>query len=310
MHTLLVSALNKACSTVRAVSSPILHSYERVWSVVVTLFLFTKSDLKTILGPITIFAIASAPLQSLSKLLWSMLWIWIHLLHFDVSNQTICPEEDRINKAFRPIPAGRITLYQAKLLRWSLIPICFGISVLSSLQCLYASMSLVLFTTLHNECGGGSGHWIIRNTLNAVGFASFEWGATLIAGQDPTRIDKVALSGILLTMCIIGTTVHAQDFKDVNGDKEAGRHTLPMLFPEGSRFTLMILLAVYSFMLPVVWSLDIATASSFGILGVLTGYRFMFKRSCRADQVSYYLYNIWAAAAISMPGYWNLVASR
>lgn len=127
-------------------------------------------------------AIASAPLASVTHLLSTMFWIWIHLLQFDISNQTLDPEEDKRNKPDRPLPAGRITLKNAVILRWVLVPICFSISLAMSVECLYASVCLVALTMIYNELGAHSNHWVIRNIMNAVGLGSFGWGASLIAG--------------------------------------------------------------------------------------------------------------------------------
>ena len=32
----------------------------------------------------------------------------------------------------------------------------------------------------YNDCGGATGHWLVRNGLNAIGYALAEAGATLV----------------------------------------------------------------------------------------------------------------------------------
>src|ERR1700734_2784258 len=111
-----------------------------------TLFLFTKSDIKTTVIPVvgyiciflthpaadgypqSVFAAAAAPLASFDRLPHVIFWVWLHLLQFDVSNQYLDPTEDTLNKPFRPIPSGRVTLRQAQILRWALVPICMALS--------------------------------------------------------------------------------------------------------------------------------------------------------------------------------------
>lgn len=109
-------------------------------------------------------------------------WVWLHLLHFDVSNQTMDPDEDEKNKSDRPLPAKRISLANAIRLRWLLVPACFALSAMYSAATLYASVTLAALTVLYNELGAHKRHWVIRNVVNALGFAMFETGATLVAG--------------------------------------------------------------------------------------------------------------------------------
>lgn len=130
----------------------------------------------------TFLAAASAPLAGTGRLLHVILWVWFHILQFDVANQIINPEEDALNKKDRPLPSKRITLNQAFWLRWALIPVCFGFSALYSTQALYASVVVNALTILYNECAAHSGHWIVRNGVCAITLASFEVGATLLAG--------------------------------------------------------------------------------------------------------------------------------
>lgn len=92
-------------------------------------------------------------------------------------------EEDRQNKSDRPLPAGRISLRDALILRWVLVPVCWVYSVYYSLETFYASLALSALTFLYDEMGAHASHWAIRNIVNACGFASFEAGATLIASM-------------------------------------------------------------------------------------------------------------------------------
>ena len=129
------------------------------------------------------FAYVAAPVKDLESALQASFWVWLHILQFDVSNQTVSPEEDARNKTDRPLPAGRITLRNALIFRWLLVPICFLWSVTYSLQVLYASVAIVFFTIVYDEFRFHAGNFVTRNLLNALGITSFEWGATLVAGR-------------------------------------------------------------------------------------------------------------------------------
>lgn len=110
----------------------------------------------------------------------AIFWLWLHLLQFDVSNQSLSPEEDEQNKRWRPLPSKRLSVRQARVLRWLLVPICLIVSARYSLQIFGASLSLITFTLIYNELAGHS-HWFVRNVVNACGAASFEVGTTLLA---------------------------------------------------------------------------------------------------------------------------------
>jgi UbiA prenyltransferase family len=166
-----------------------------------TLFLFTKSDIKTTLLPVvcnvscflspiyntatlqTIFSVATAPLQDRSHLPQLMLWVWLHLLQFDLANQSLSPNEDVVNKPDRPIPSGRLTVEQARTLRWVCLIPCVVYSACFSTAVMQASATISFFSYAYNELGFDC-HWFGRYVLNGAGLACFETGATLIAGEN------------------------------------------------------------------------------------------------------------------------------
>lgn len=127
----------------------------------------------------------AAPVWSLRNFVDEFFWIWLHLLAFTISNQS-CSQtaviEDATNKPDRPIPSGRLSLFQARVLRWSLVPVCLLVSYQVSTSVLAASAAVIAITAWYNELGGSGNHWIIRNLLNGIGFGAFISGATLLAG--------------------------------------------------------------------------------------------------------------------------------
>src|SRR5882724_1178786 len=130
----------------------------------------------------TVFAAIMAPLSSFSRLPQLLFWIWLHLLQFCASNQTISPEEDAVNKPWRPIPAGRLSVPQAHTFRCLLVPACLAVSAYRGV--LPASILLCLTTAAYNDLGFHQ-HVVLRNACNALGYASFELGATQLAGPSP-----------------------------------------------------------------------------------------------------------------------------
>ncbi|KAI0043716.1 hypothetical protein FA95DRAFT_1498188 [Auriscalpium vulgare] len=273
---------------------------------IVTGFLFTKSDIKTTLIPVTFFAVASATDFELSRLVHVMAWIWLHLLQFDVSNQTLSEDEDGMNKTDRPLPSGRMTLRSALILRWLLVPVCWIYSAFYSVEVVYASIALVALTVIYDEMGAHAGHYIVRNLVNAGGFASFEAGSTLIAGSDRHSLDGVGILAIAISAGIFATTIQAQDFKDRDGDGAIGRQTIPLVLPSIARYTVIIPLLLWSTGLSVLWRLDAVAGCTFVALATFVGVRFLGHTSIPEDQVSFYWYNVWLSAAHSLPGYYRL----
>ena len=108
----------------------------------------------------------------------SALWTWLYLLQFCVSNQSLSPDEDALNKPWRPIPAGRISVRQATTLRWTLLPLCLFLSFAYGI--LAVGAVLMIGILLHNELRLDS-HWFTRNVLNAIGYATFDAGAMTVA---------------------------------------------------------------------------------------------------------------------------------
>lgn len=131
----------------------------------------------------TCFGVAAAPDPQLANAVHAAVWLWMHILQVDVSNQTSSPEEDKQNKPYRPLPAGRITLRDAIILRWALVPVCCLCSLWYSREVFCASVIFSALVILYNEVGGHSSHWTVRNGLNALGYAAFETGTTLVASM-------------------------------------------------------------------------------------------------------------------------------
>ncbi|KAH9889261.1 UbiA prenyltransferase family-domain-containing protein [Cubamyces lactineus] len=268
-----------------------------------TLFLFTKSDIKTTVFPVTSLAIASAPIDNILRLPHVVFWVWTHVLQFDLSNQTVDPQEDALNKRERPIPAQRITLASARLLRWLVVPVCWRLSALYSVQTVYASIANIALTIIYDDLGAASGHWAVRNVVNGLGFSSFEVGATLIAGSDPRRLDSIAMCSILASVGIFVTTIHAQDFKDVEGDRAVGRRTIPIVFGDAAKYTVLFPLLAWSLGLSVFWGLEYITAAAFTALATYVGALYLRAKTVREYQVAFYWYNVWLTSAHALPAY-------
>ncbi|KAI5825149.1 hypothetical protein K523DRAFT_313968 [Schizophyllum commune Tattone D] len=264
-----------------------------------TLFLFTYTDYKTILLPVTVFASVATPSRSVRGLVLAILWTWLHQLHIDVSNQYTSLEEDRLNKPWRPLPSRRITEGQAKTLRWSLVPLTVGFSVIGGPNAVAASLWLATAFLIY-ESNAVAGHWFGKNIMNSLGYLGFEYGATsLLAGGKP-----LSSSTALLLLCsglVILTTVHAQDFADIEGDRALGRMTLPIRFPGLSRAGVYIGVPLWSFFLAYAWGMLRWYRVAFQVLGLVVAWRYYAFQTVEGDRRSYVLYNVWLFGVHLLP---------
>lgn len=134
------------------------HAYS-VW-------LFTQSDLKTIVIPKTVFGTLSAlafpvfEINSIrtpttSELLWRIpltaFWVWIILLPFVIDNQRLALsiEEDKVNKPWRAIASGRLDKSYAKILMlWLYVATIIISSLIGGLPHAFLGILLGIFSTL------------------------------------------------------------------------------------------------------------------------------------------------------------------
>lgn len=118
----------------------------------------------------------------------------------------------------------------------------------------------------------------------------------LRSGPDPTGLDSTAVLAICLSAGIFFSTIHTQDFKDCDGDRLVGRETIPIVFPNHGRKTVVVALLAWSFALSRIWNLDTLLASGFLGFAAFIGARFLLYTSIADDQVSFYLYNVCATS--------------
>ncbi|KAH9483264.1 Fumagillin beta-trans-bergamotene synthase [Psilocybe cubensis] len=256
-----------------------------------TLWLFIKSDIVGIIMPIVAFATFITSNTSPIRAAKAFTFVTLHLLQFCISNQSLSPEEDAKNKPWRPIPAGRLSVRSALILRWFMLPACLLLSAAFGVLDVGIVMSTAIF--LHNECGYDA-HWFPRTALNAIAYTTFDTGAILISLGDRDKIfEAKTLLPLVINASIILTTIHAQDFRDLIGDIQEGRSTIPIVLPKSSRASMPVLLVAWMAVLMAVhqeWNVVDWAALA---LGTVVGLRFYFIHEAAADQTSYTLYNVW-----------------
>jgi 4-hydroxybenzoate polyprenyltransferase len=107
-----------------------------------------------------------------------------------------------------------------------------------------------------------------------------------------SRLEPTAISAIIMSLAVFASTLHAQDFKDVEGDRLIGRQTLPIAFPNLARTSMLIGLPLWSIYLSRVWGVDALCTSAFTAYAAMVGLRFMTCKTSQAARRSCKLYSV------------------
>jgi len=96
-----------------------------------------------------IFSLVTTPVHSLLSIVQAAFWIWLHLFQFNVSNQSLGEAEDALNKPWRPIPAGLVSVSRARSMRWILVLACFATSQMHGV--ILVSVFFTLMSYLYDD---------------------------------------------------------------------------------------------------------------------------------------------------------------
>ncbi|KAI0108736.1 UbiA prenyltransferase family-domain-containing protein [Hypoxylon sp. NC0597] len=294
-----------------------------------TIFLFTKSDLKTVLFPQSAFALSIAfsenrfaesffgPLdthKAALRLVYMITWICLHLVVANISNQR-SPEsiaEDTINRPWRPLVAGRLTTAEAQSLLRIIVILCIAISFL--LDAWIPSVTLMTMVWLYNDLEANSaGPWQ-RGGLNAAGMTCFSWGAVTVLLSDHINDEakKMLQNWYILMAAAITTTIHAQDFMDITGDKARDRKTMPLLYGEAlSRWSLAIFLVSWSLVCLNFWHVNAGTIQGVILaIAACAATLVTMKRGQECDKWVWRLWCLWVTVLYMLPLFGSTVWLR
>ncbi|KAJ7228324.1 UbiA prenyltransferase family [Mycena pura] len=254
-----------------------------------TIFLFSKSDVVPILGPSLAVAIVLGGPTDILSFIIGFLWLESHLLTFEVSSTIVGVEEDRLSKPYRPIAAGRLSVYAAQWLYVAVGVCAVAWSVYLGLALCTAVYMVAIYC--YNE-GGMSHHWFLKSFLGSIGYTCYCWGTTIIFDHG-NPLSRVSIMAIAMSGLLHVTTGHAQDFRDLEGDAAIGRKTLPMLLPAlFARWSLALLLATWTAALVRLWTPPIAATLALVFFGLAAATKFVYARSLDADRAAYWWYNV------------------
>ena len=280
-----------------------------------SIWLFTYSDLKTIVGPKTAFGVLSAlrpcvfgisttdtSLNVVGRVPVVAFWTWINLLPFAISNQCQ-PEaiqEDNLNKPWRPLPAKRLTPEQAKRLMFVLYPIaCLTSAYIGGIwQCL----ALIALGYWYNNRNGADANFITRNFINACGFVCYTSGALEVSIGQRLPLELSLMQWFSIVGLVVFTTVQTQDMFDQAGDSLRGRRTVPLVIGDGpSRWSIAVPMAVWCLFVPYYWGMSTSGYVVPVSLALVVIVRTLTKRSVKDDKLTFRVWNIWLVSLYLLP---------
>ncbi|KAH6879509.1 hypothetical protein B0T10DRAFT_464547 [Thelonectria olida] len=226
-------------TTLKPSPPPVSSVVAQTWDVLSLAHLITESNIKADVQPVVIFAmlsVASGRVTTNANPTWeqvsvafphSGLYIWLYVLHFDCSNQKdpASIEEDRLNKPWRAIPSGRLTIQGAE------------------------------------RCGASS--WWGKNLINALFYLTGQLGSTRVAARfmGSASITKEGYIWCGLLGLNTFSTVQIQDLRDQEGDKARGRRTVPIAMGDiATRWVTSMLILFWSVACPTYWADSTVTA--------------------------------------------------
>lgn len=301
-HTPLTPSISLRRFQDNKVHRSLRHAFDSTLYHLNTIWLFPVNDIKTVVGPSTLFAVlhrfgrSSFNLKiqqdhSISETILLVLavlgWTWINLLAFTIDNQRQpnAVEEDKLNKPWRPLPSNRLSNDMATTLLFVAYPLAIVVGDLLGAPA--RTIGLLFFGVWYNDFKGAETNWLIRNFLNACGIMLFNSGALQILLQQPVLDNPILHAWLAIIGCIILTTIHIQDMYDQVGDAQCNRKTIPLVIGDkAARWTIAIPVLCWSLFCPMFWSLSIVGYIVPLALGGLVARRTLTKTGVKQDKTT------------------------
>jgi 4-hydroxybenzoate polyprenyltransferase len=240
---------------------------------------------------------------------------WANLLLFDLANQRVAGDEDKLNKPWRPIPNGRMTT--TRMRHWLIItiPLVLGYNHFC-LGTLTEGCLLCILTWIYNDLSGGDDNWIIRNMVIASAFGVYNLGSAKVAAtatvmhtngtpsgsEVAVGVSNLGYAWAVLISAVIFTTMHVQDLKDVIGDRARGRCTAPIVLGRQiASYTIAVPVLVWSSVCPWFWAVPLWSTIGTCLLGLIIAWRCMSKESKLADRRTWQMWCAWTAVLYLLP---------
>lgn len=191
---------------------------------------FIRKDLSTTIIPGSIFMVVASFSHSIEdariapvSFAFGFVYFWLYIYSFCIANQLTGIEEDRINKPYRPLPSGLVSISGARI-RWAIVSLLFCVTG----ACLGVARWAVLWVavTIALTFVGLARLWWFKNpvamSLGTIAQLAAAWEIVTPSSPNSWR-------WILATSVWAGLTVSIQDFRDTAGDRANHRRTLPVI---------------------------------------------------------------------------------
>ena len=228
------------------------------------------------------------------KLLKAWTYIWLYATTFTMSNQIYGINEDAINKPFRPLVTGRLTIQDA-IVRWRFYTVwflCMGAFLGVLPECL-----LWIGLTIIYNVYGGSKWWWFRSLFIGLGTWAQLAAQYKITHHDLSPIKRLWFANISVMFAIL---IHIQDFRDVEGDKLESRKTLPILLGTWNAKLLMSIFLICAIIFNHYVLYPLVGQDSFSayenianLLFMLITYRLLRFHDKESDQQTYRCLELW-----------------
>ncbi|KAL0575430.1 hypothetical protein V5O48_006546 [Marasmius crinis-equi] len=228
----------------------------------------------------------------------AFVWLNLHLLAFNIQNQLAGIEEDRLCKPFRPLPAGRISVKNARFLYFAVV----AASVAWSFRHGLLPLSIIYSggTWFYNEYGLAANPFL-KTPMCGIAYICYTGGAAFIIGHHQTLTMK-SIYAILTSGLIFGLTGHMQDFRDRSGDALMGRRTIPLILPQAvARWSLLLIISAFTYALVTMWSPPILVTCVFALFALITVTTLVATHSEEKDRVNFHWYEGWLICAHLLP---------
>ncbi|KAK8067765.1 Fumagillin beta-trans-bergamotene synthase [Apiospora saccharicola] len=289
-----------------------------------TIWLFTVGDLHTTCLQSVLFGLSGAasgrlitPITTgdddlmssdlatwtlIQRLPWVFLFDWLILLVAQLSNQSAAgaPEEDALNKPYRPIPSGRISQSQV---RHGLMPPAILISLLFSftLGVHWETTVFMAMLYMYNDFGGAEVP-VARQILNGIALALLGLGALKLAAGPGSVVSAEGYAWAGILALLVATTIQTQDFRDMEGDAARGRRTLPLVVGDTAmRWVTVVLMLLWAFFVPWLCGAGVTGYVLSAATAGVAGFSLAAYRNPKADARSYKLWSVWLAVIDIMP---------
>ncbi len=208
--------------------------------------------------------------------------------------------EDKVNKPWRNIPAGRMTSEQYRRLLLLVIPLALGISWY--LDVTMESASLIILNYMYNDMEGADEHFVFRNAFNVGGFFSFELGVLRIMYGSEGALNSTAYVWLAIIGAVTFTTISVQDLKDQKGDKLRGRQSAPLVLGNLlTRWTIALLVLLWSVICPFFFQAEWWIYIGIVAVGILVGATVLRPENVANDKLAFNRWTVWVMTLYSLP---------